>query len=274
MKLLRRIVEIDEELCDGCGQCVPTCAEGAIEVIGGKARLAAERYCDGLGACLGDCPRGALRIVERLADDFDETALEEHLTHREKSREQKDTPFAGGCPSARIQTFLPDIQDGKKSDRKAQGLPGSRLNQWPVQINLVPPTAPFLKGADLLVVADCVPIAYPAIHEDFLPGKVIMIGCPKFDDVGAYVEKFADIFRTAGIKSVTALVMEVPCCSGLPGILKKAMTSAGEKIPLKEVIISTRGDILEEGFFSESTGLGENPARVEPNPEKRPSRSS
>jgi len=274
MKLLRRIVEIDEELCDGCGQCVPSCAEGAIEVIGGKARLAAERYCDGLGACLGECPWGALRIVERVADDFDEKAVEEHLSQGEAYQEQRDTAFAGGCPSARIQTFLPDASDGRKSDRKAQHIPGSRLNQWPVQINLVPPTAPFLKGADLLVVADCVPLAYRGFHEDFLPGKVVMVGCPKFDDVRAYIEKFADIFRIAEIKSVTALVMEVPCCSGLPVILKRAMTSAGEKIPLKEVVISTRGEVLREGLFSEATDGGEGPAREKPNPEKRPSRSS
>lgn len=237
MKVMRKIIEIDEERCDGCGQCVPSCAEGAIQVVDGKARLVAEKYCDGLGACMGECPNGALRIVEREAEDFDEGAVEEYLAH--KQEEMETAPMACGCPSNLIQTLSPRAP-GTGPEERAE----SRLGHWPVQIHLVPANAPFLKGADLLVAADCVPVAYPNFHRDFLQGKAVMVGCPKFDDVKAYIEKFTEIFKTADIKSITALVMEVPCCSALPAILKKAMDAAGRKIPLERVVISTRGEIL------------------------------
>ena len=247
MKIMRKIIEIDDELCDGCGQCVPSCAEGAIEIVDGKARLAAEKYCDGLGACLGECPNGALRIVEREAEDFDEGAVETFLKEREKREKQAEPALACGCPSAQVQTFFPTAsrQKAMGSNSEARGV--SALTHWPVQINLVPPTAPFLKGAELLVVSDCVPVAYPNLHADFMPGKVVLMGCPKFDDVAVYTQKFVDIFTTADIKSVTTLAMEVPCCSGLPMIVKKALDEAGRNIPLEEVIISTRGEILKSG---------------------------
>jgi len=236
MKVMRKIIEIDDELCDGCGQCVPSCAEGAIQVVDGKARLVAEKYCDGLGACMGECPNGALKIIEREADDFDEEAVEAYLDAKPAAPEP--IPMACGCPSTQIQKLSP-AASGDTGARAA-----SMLGHWPVQIHLVPATAPFLKGADLLVAADCVPVAYPNFHQDFLQGKVVLVGCPKFDDVEAYIEKFAEIFKTANIKSMTALVMEVPCCSALPVILRRAMDAAGKKIPLEQVVISTRGDIL------------------------------
>ena len=243
MKVKRKIIQIDEELCDGCGLCMPSCAEGAINIVDGKARLVSERYCDGLGACLGECPNGALSIVEREAEDFDEAAVEAYLN--EKTEKTTEAGLGSGCPSARLQTLIPSADTKKAVETGTRGASTSALSHWPVQINLVPPTAPFLRGADLLVVSDCVPVAYPALHADFLPNKVILMGCPKFDDVEGYIKKFVDIFNNADVKSVTTLSMEVPCCSGLPLIVRKAMEAAEKKIPLEDVVISTRGEILK-----------------------------
>ncbi len=242
MKVKRKIVQINEELCDGCGICVPACAEGAIQVVEGKARLMAERYCDGLGACLGECPRGALQVVEREAEEFDEEAVEEHL------RELKDSPeqaMACGCPSSQVQSFEVQGSCQQANEPSQRRSPvGSGLSHWPIQIRLVPPSAPFLKGADLLVVADCTAVAYPELHQDFLQGRVVLMGCPKFDDGSLYVERFREIFQKAGIKSVTVLTMEVPCCQGLPMMVKKGMELSGKRIPLEQVVVSTRGEIL------------------------------
>ena len=228
MKVMRKIIEIDDELCDGCGECVPGCAEGALQIVDGKARLVSENYCDGLGACIGECPNGAITMVEREAEDFDEEAVETYL--KEKAKKPVDVPLACGCPSTQVQTFAPSV---------------SNLSHWPVQINLVPPTAPFLKGADLLIAADCTVVAYANFHQDFLKDKMVMIGCPKFDNVKDYILKFTEIFKVADIKSITALIMEVPCCSGLPMIVKRAMDAAGKDIPMEEIVISTKGDILK-----------------------------
>ena len=243
MKVMRKIIEIDDELCDGCGQCVPECAEGAIQIVDDKARLVSENYCDGLGACLGECPNGAITMVEREAEDFDEEAVEAYL--KQKEEKPLDIPLACGCPSTQVQTFIPKASSQEATDDIAQYKTESTLSHWPVKINLLPPIAPFLKGADLLVAADCTPAAYPNFHQDFLKGKVLMIGCPKFDDVEEYIRKFTEIFKIADIKSVTALVMEVPCCSGLPVILQRAMQAAGKAIPVEQIVISTRGDILK-----------------------------
>jgi ferredoxin len=247
MKVVRKIIEIDEDLCDGCGNCVPSCAEGALEIIDGKARVVADIYCDGLGACLGECPMGALKIVEREAAEFDEEAVEEYLAEKKKKEAgpSKVMPMvAGGCPSARLQTFEPNAADSTAAPTGGPEV-DSALSHWPVQIMLVPPTAPFLKGADLLVLADCVPVAFPTLHRDFLQGKAVMMGCPKFDDAQQYIEKFAQICKVSGIKSITAVVMEVPCCSALPMIVKKGMQLSGAQIPMEEVVISTRGKVLE-----------------------------
>jgi hypothetical protein len=188
-----------------------------------------------------------LVIIEREAEDFDEEAVEKHLeAQKAKEKETAPTPAPGGCPSARILSFPPNAGCQGTNMPRAMAPSESALTHWPVQIRLIPPTAPFLKGADLLVVADCVPLAFPNLHRDYIAGKVVMMGCPKFDDVQEYVDKFAEIFKAAGAKSVTTMVMEVPCCSGLPMIVKKGMDAAGVDIPGRRVTVSTRGEVLEE----------------------------
>ncbi len=245
----RKIVCIDEEKCNGCGQCVNACAEGAIELHGDKARLVAEKYCDGLAACLGTCPQDAISIIEREADDFDPEAVEKYLSEKRSEKECADTTqtvsqdqaMPCGCPSANIQMFdRPTPAPGETGNAP---LPrhGSELTHWPVQIKLIPPTAPFLKNADLLVASDCTPAAYPAFHEDLLKGKVLMIGCPKFDDTEEYVDRFTQIFSSADIKSITVAIMEVPCCSKMPAIVRAAMQRSGKQIPLETVVISRTG---------------------------------
>ncbi|MGO9014531.1 MAG: 4Fe-4S binding protein [Dissulfurispiraceae bacterium] len=245
MGTMRKIVEINEDLCNGCGECVQSCAEGALQIIDGKARLVSEIYCDGLGACLKECPQGAIKITEREAAAFDEHATEEYL--KEKSVKQESVGTLNcGCPSSRLQMFgsSPCSEANKPSAHVNNISSTSALTHWPVQIRLVPPTAPFLKGANLLVAADCTPVAYPDFHSDFLKDKVIMMGCPKFDNADEYIQKFADIFRTADIRSVTVVIMEVPCCSKLPVIVERGMAIAGKQIPVEEVVISTRGYVL------------------------------
>ena len=242
MKIKRKIIKINEERCDGCGQCALACAEGALEIIDGKAKVISDNLCDGLGACIGECPQDALKIIEREAEEFDEAAVEAHLSKTESAPQTADT-LPCGCPSTQIQTFT----SCQQANQPANQIPyqDSALTHWPVQIRLIPPTAPFLKGADLLVVADCVPVAFPTVHGTFLQGKVVMLGCPKFDDTQAYIDKFADIFNTAGIKSITTVVMEVPCCQGLPRIVAEGLKKAGKEIPHHQVTVSTRGRILE-----------------------------
>ncbi|OPY91005.1 MAG: ferredoxin [Syntrophus sp. PtaU1.Bin208] len=224
MKRIRKIIEIDEELCNGCGQCISACAESALALVDGKARVVSDNLCDGLGACLGECPTGALKIIEREAEEFDLCAVE----------------MARRCPSSQV-------VENVASDAPVSEARPSALSHWPVKIRLVPEGAPFLQGADLLVVADCVPVAFPDLHGKFLPGKAVMVGCPKFDEVDLYVEKFAGIFRNAGIKRVTVAIMEVPCCSGLPRIVRRGMDLANQNIPMEVVVISRQGKIIEKG---------------------------
>jgi Pyruvate/2-oxoacid:ferredoxin oxidoreductase delta subunit len=239
----RKVITIDQDKCNGCEECIPNCPEGAIQIIDGKARLVAEKYCDGLGACLSECPVDALHVVEREADDFDEKAVEQHL-HTAASLPKEMPVMACGCPSAQMQSFAKPVTCEEANRPAAKTGGASALSHWPVQIKLVPPTAPFLKGADLLVAADCVPFAYPDFHSDFLKGKVLMVGCPKFDDAPAYVQKFADVFKVAGVKSVTVATMEVPCCQGLPVIVKRGMAEAGADIPMSHIVVSLRGEII------------------------------
>jgi NAD-dependent dihydropyrimidine dehydrogenase PreA subunit len=243
MKNTRKIIQIDEDLCDGCGQCVPSCAEGAIRIIDGKAKLVADKYCDGLGACLGECPQGALTIIEREAEEFDEEAVEVYLNAREKEGPEDQTIPAGQCPSLQIRNFQ-ILGPGNKEEEREKGDHASELRHWPIQIRLIPPSAPFLKKARLLITADCTAIAVPNFHRDFLPGKVVMMGCPKFDPQNEFVQKFAEIFRTADIKDITILVMEVPCCQGLPFAVEKGLQQAGKKIPLEKIVISSQGEIV------------------------------
>ncbi len=240
MKTIRKIIEIDEELCTGCGECVPDCAEGSLEIVDGKARLAADRLCDGLGACLGACPTGALKIVEREADEFDEDAVRTFLDEKKK---KQDRP-GGGCPSARLTTLSP--VSPCEAANVAGTQTGSALSHWPVQIRLIPPAAPFLENCDLLVAADCTAVSYAGIQRDFISGRVVMMGCPKFDDAGMYVDRFTEIFRTRKLKSLTILIMEVPCCAAMLQIIKKAHDNAGSSVPVRQVVVSTRGDIIND----------------------------
>jgi Fe-S-cluster-containing hydrogenase component 2 len=237
MKVIRKIIEIDEQRCDGCGNCVPACAEGALAIIDGKAKVIKDAFCDGIGACIGDCPNDALSIIEREAEEFDEEAVEAHL-----SKKKLDI---NSCPSARMEIFK-QSEAHKNPETVFKGIEASEsgLSHWPVQIMLVPSNAPFLNGAELLVVADCVPLAYPTFHRDFLKGRAVMMGCPKFDDLKAYVDKFTKICNHSGIKRIISLVMEVPCCSTLPIIVRKGLEASGQNIPMEEIVISTRGKVL------------------------------
>ncbi len=245
MKTVRKILEIDEEKCDGCGQCVPECAEGALKVVDGKARIVEDRYCDGLGACIGECPQGALHIIEREADEFDEEAVQSYLEEEDK---KTDKPAAAhcGCPSSQIQVLAPAARVAASSppDAAAAGEIPSELTHWPIQIRLIPPNAPFLKRADLLILADCSAVAFPMVHQKLLKGKVVMMGCPKFDDADDYIERFKAIFEHSDINSITVVFMEVPCCSALPAIVQKGMAKAGRKIPYLELIVGRKGEIL------------------------------
>ena len=241
MRQMRKVITIDEALCNGCGQCVPACQEGAIQVIDGKARLVADKYCDGLGACLGDCPTGALKVVEREAEAFDEKAVAAHLAAAMTGPAPKAPSAAPGCPSAQLRSFTPS---GPERHGACAASAPSALKHWPVQIRLVPPTAPFLAGADLLVAADCVPVAYGGLHQEFLKDKVVMMGCPKFDDLDEYEERFRRVFTANDINSVTVMVMEVPCCQGLPVVVQRAMEQASKNVPLEIVVIGIQGGIL------------------------------
>jgi NAD-dependent dihydropyrimidine dehydrogenase PreA subunit len=246
MKSLRKIIRIDEELCNGCGQCVPDCAEGSLVIIGGKARMVADKFCDGLGACLGACPTGALTIIEREADDFDEEAVEEYLASKEKQAQpEKAAGLPCGCPSSQLQTIVPQssCRTANAPTTQAPGAP-SALSHWPIQIRLIPPHAPFLQNADLLVVADCTAVAVADFQQKYLEGKTVMMGCPKFDDAADYIERFAQIIATCNLKSLTILIMEVPCCSAMNVIIKKALQKAGKTVPVEQITISTRGEEL------------------------------
>jgi len=248
MKILRKIIKIDEELCNGCGQCVTDCAEGSLRIIDGKARLVSDNLCDGLGACLGSCPTGALQIIEREAEDFSEEAVHAFLASQKNQTEQKAAPQTAarpsGCPSAQLQSFAPLSNCQSANAPTSMGGAASALSHWPVQIRLVPPSAPFLQNADLLVAADCAAVSAPNFHADFLTGKVVMMGCPKFDDAKSYVQRFAEIITNCNLKSLTILIMEVPCCSSMIGIIKEAIELAGKSVPVEQITLSKQGEVL------------------------------
>lgn len=257
--MLRKIVRIDESRCDGCGQCVPSCAEGAIAIVEGKARLVGDVLCDGLGACLGECPRGAITVVEREADAFDEGAVRAHLASRTApgapAKPPANEPGARprlsivssapaaatttGCPGSRSLTLArPAASAGPAAP---EGPRPSRLGQWPVQLHLVSPQAPCFRGADLLVAADCVPFAYAGFHEEFLDGRAVVIGCPKLDDVSPYAEKLAAIVAQGQVRSVTVVRMEVPCCGGITRLARNAVAASGREVPFRDVVIGVDG---------------------------------
>jgi ferredoxin len=257
----RKIVHIDEDKCDGCGLCVPSCAEGAIQIIDGKAKLVAENLCDGIGNCLGTCPKDAIRIEEREADAFDEEAVEEHLASQgdeasaptaskadhSPAVEQADrtparkSPF-GGCPGMKLRKIAPK-KPANRPETPVGG--GSELQQWPVQLGLLPAGGELWKDADVLLAADCVSYAMGDFHERLLKGKTLAIACPKLDDPPSYVDKLAAIFAEGGVKSLTIARMEVPCCGGLERIVQAAMDQAGVSIPLTVVVVSVDGTIQE-----------------------------
>ncbi len=265
--MLRKIVRIDEEKCDGCGVCIPACAEGAIALAGGKARLSADVLCDGLGACLGECPRGAITVVEREAPAFDEKAVMAHLLSMgEQVTTRHPTPAPahaalparprlaivsdagpaphGGCPGSRPMAL--------RRDPAPPAVPGaatgeSRLAQWPVQLRLVPVAAPWLRGANLLVAADCVPFAYARFHDELLAGRALVVGCPKLDDLGEYAEKLGRICAENDLRSVTVVRMEVPCCGGISTAARRAVEASGKGTPFRDVVIGVDGMVRGDG---------------------------
>jgi Pyruvate/2-oxoacid:ferredoxin oxidoreductase delta subunit len=249
---VRDMVEIDEDLCDGCGDCVTACAEGAIAIVDGKARLVSDIYCDGLGVCLGHCPQGAITVVRREAVGFDEEAVARHL---EKIRPDStavpspvqafpihsQSPAGGGCPSSRPQMLSP-----KPSSNTPSEAVESQLRHWPIQLHLVPPTAPFFQKAEVLLAADCVPFAVPDFHQRFLAGRALAIACPKLDsNQEIYLQKLVAMIDEAEISSLTVMVMEVPCCGGLVRLAQEGLQRAQRTVPVECVVVGTGGQILQ-----------------------------
>ena len=235
MIVIRKIIHIDEEKCTGCGLCASACHEGAIDIIDGKARLVRENFCDGFGDCLPNCPTGAITFEEREAPAYDEAAV------RAAQAAKKQLPHTGGCPGSAVRQFAPAPGQAAPA---AAGKPVSRLGQWPCQIKLVPVKAPFFDGAELLIAADCTAFAYANLHEEFMRGKVTLIGCPKLDSVD-YAEKLAEIIAQNDIRDVTVVRMQVPCCGGLRRATERALQAAGKQLPFRVFTVSINGDILE-----------------------------
>lgn len=235
------MVRIDEEKCDGCGQCATACAEGAIEIVDGKARLVSDAYCDGLGACLGECPQDAITIEQREAARFDEEAVKKHLAG--KSEAQQEAPAA--CPGSASRTIerceLVDLKGEPGGESEVPSL----LGNWPVQLKLLPVQAPYLDGADLLIAADCTPFAFADFHRKFVAGRVVAIGCPKLDSAEFYRKKLAQIFTQNDIRSIEVAYMEVPCCFGIVHLVHESLKESGREIPLKLTKIGIKGDILD-----------------------------
>lgn len=224
----RKIVKIDEEKCTGCGLCIPNCAEGALKIINGKAKLVSDKFCDGLGTCLGHCPENAITIIEREAEEFDEKAVKSYLESYE------------GCPSTQP-LKINGAEKIEKSIFEKEAF--SELTNWPIQLKLVPINAPYFNNRDLLISADCVSFSYSDFHRDFLKGHSVVIGCPKLDDAQLYKEKLIQILKENTIRSITIAYMEVPCCSGILRATEDAISASGKKIPINKIRIGIRGEI-------------------------------
>jgi NAD-dependent dihydropyrimidine dehydrogenase PreA subunit len=242
-------VQIDQEKCNGCGLCVPACAEGAIKIVNGKAVLSADNLCDGLGACLGECPQDAIKVIEREADEFDEAVVAGHLAkttavtstaNRHHPEPDHHAAHHGGCPGTRSITLTPPAVSPVTTTKQP-----SQLRQWPVQLHLAPVNAPYFQDADLLITADCVPFAYSDFHKDFLAGRAVVIGCPKLDDNSFYQEKLSELFRVNNVRSITVLRMEVPCCGGIVMAARQALAASGKDIPFQEVTININGEVKQ-----------------------------
>ena len=243
-KTMRKIIKIDEEKCNGCGVCVPACAEGALQIIDGKAKLISEKYCDGLGACLGECPQGAITIEEKAAEEFDEKATKLHLDEKEQAMEE----LPCGCPATTVTQF--ERQETAETTPSAGTPQQSMLSHWPVQLTLVPPTAPFLQGTDLVLAADCVPFAYAGFHQDFIKDHAVLVACPKLDDFEAHLKKLTDILSRSSVRSLTVVHMEVPCCSGLAYMARQVIKLSGKDIPFNEVTVGIKGNLKEEEIIN------------------------
>lgn len=227
----RKIVQIDQDKCNGCGQCIPNCVEGALKIVDGKAKLVSDRYCDGLGACLGHCPQGAIKVVEREAEGFNVRAI------HELPQPTVSTPVCA-CPGSQVRQDI-SINTAPKLETV-----NSKLGHWPIQLHLVPVNAPFFNKADLLIAASCVPFSYADFHNTLLAGRSLVIACPKLDRTGPYLGKLTEIFRQNDIRSLTVAIMEVPCCQGLLRLVQQALKDSGKRMPITVETITVKGDRL------------------------------
>lgn len=228
----RKIVQIDQEKCNGCGECIPNCVEGALKIVDGKAKLVSDKYCDGLGACLGHCPQDAIKIIEREATEYEEDAV-----RAKPVRAIHELPRQA-CPGSQIRQLQPSPATSNVTTVNSQ------LSHWPIQLHLVPVTAPFFQNADLLIAASCVPFSYGDFHAVMLAGKSLIIACPKLDKTEPYLEKLTEIFRQNDIKSVTVAIMEVPCCQGLLRLVRQALKDSGKRMSITVETITVKGERL------------------------------
>ncbi|MFH1359707.1 MAG: 4Fe-4S binding protein [Candidatus Omnitrophota bacterium] len=236
----RKVIKIDEEKCNGCGECIPDCPEGALKIVDGKVKLMSESLCDGLGACVGRCPVGALTIEERDAEEFDEEKAQDNMEKMHSDPSHQTSQAHQGCPGMMARQW----QDNKsQATATVQG--GSALRQWPIQLKLLNPHAPYFQDAELVIAADCVPFSFANFHERFLKGKILIIFCPKLDFAHEeYVQKLTEIIKSNNIKSLTTVHMEVPCCNGTTVLAEEALKSSGKNLILKDYTISLQGEII------------------------------